>query len=280
MKVTLLLQFLMLFNYSGIAQSGYIGKKRYVEFKWNNGISTKRIYKIEDEVIKSRRKFYTDFNLNIGLVPSRRIEFNFGYGFSVLRPSLLYFRDSDTLQDITGEKDLIIDNNYRAFDDLQFAFHSIKFEFKYFIKGNIAPIGKYIGLGCFAGVGKINAGATINYGDYGEIITEKRHSKTYKPSGLQQFTFDQDNKVKATMITIIAGQNFTLKKRLILSTQIVYPFLFFYPNHAEWTATIITRENSASSTLSEIRPSLVNAMGKAVLNNNLLKLDIGVKYFF
>ncbi|MBN4072469.1 hypothetical protein JYT74_00385 [Crocinitomix catalasitica] len=151
------------FSYISFAQTGYYGSRHSFEVKVDIASSLKRRDNIKtnslgvDFLKRPLRLVHSNIGINYNFVTSRRMELSFGAEYSQFRESSIDGRfNPGTSLPI---EDLILAPKATLL--------SAKFELKFYRKGSISPIGKYLGFSLHFGSASVGSGRAIRWGDLG-----------------------------------------------------------------------------------------------------------------
>ncbi|MCG8574730.1 MAG: hypothetical protein MI810_07590 [Flavobacteriales bacterium] len=156
---------LMMLPFLAEAQTGYYGAKHSVDIKADLVPSIRRKNKLVDgELHSPLRYMYLNYGLNYNFVVSRTLEISAGVEYSSGRG----FEDNGRFTNGMGVWDLLTAPKVNHFTG--------KFELKYYRKGSLAPIGKYIGVSLQYGRAWVKSGEPI---EYGTVVNETTESSFF-----------------------------------------------------------------------------------------------------
>ena len=220
-----------LFLQKVIAQGGYLGSRNGLELKFDLHPSFLRVAKERNDKIVIAPKFFnvrTSFNYS--KVVTRHAEVAIGYELIASRVNFLNYHfnldSSETLTADFANKPGYADKVNWIIDQTRFYHHGLNLEYHYFRKGNLAPIGSYVGFALKLGYCQISNGKEIVYGDIGYKISEGRFR--YKYEILERNTAQVNG--RRSMITshlnLHIGQNIPITKAVIFSMQLSLPVYY------------------------------------------------------
>lgn len=153
---------ILLLSSSTYSQTGYYGSKHSLEFKLDVASSLKRRAKIVETPLgggynlrRPLRLVHTNYGLNYNFVPSRRLELSLGVEYTTIRGAT----DNWSYRDGFAQRDLITAPKAQIING--------KFEFKFYRKGSISPLGKYLGFSLQFGSAFVPSGQDFTYGNLG-----------------------------------------------------------------------------------------------------------------
>jgi hypothetical protein len=151
-----------------LGQNGYFGAKNGLELQLFVRPTSDKIHKLNSDQTKTKtinRSVYTSYSLGVSRCYNKNLEFNFNYRFIRNRTSFdkSVYAITDSIFVDNGE-DLISETRLNFLEDPVVISHFFGINFKYYWKGSIAPLGKYIGFEAEWGVGSYKASNDIFVG--------------------------------------------------------------------------------------------------------------------
>lgn len=193
---TLLLAFwLVLIPITGSAQSsGYLGKKHFLAIEVGMLPSFAKTYKVKNKTLKKGSKVMNfNFSGAYEAIITRKMMLSLTYTFDPVFISLA--RTSVQNQNNNGNPEYYGNGStastyhgtYFFAEDLTYYKHNVSVNFKYFLKDNLAPIGKYITYGI----------------GYGIFLTDSREDHTVYPSFYEPGTTLSDDLVLSDEVNLV-----------------------------------------------------------------------------
>ncbi len=203
-------------------QSGYLGSLDAVELQLNMSPSFLRTNRVidngADSILSSRiRYIYPRIQLNYARVLRRNLEVITGYNYA--RIKLITTSSSPVSFSNTGA--------FNIFEDLRANRHGGQIQLRYYRKGSIAPIGKYLGLSLSLDFIKLASNQVLNFGSVEGTVPNT------SGLNLQRFiistetpTDDFENiQARSVIFNFVLGRNYPITDKIMLSTSATFPLV-------------------------------------------------------
>ncbi len=255
-------------------QAGFLGSLNSLEGNILLVPSLKRTNTMElegERVILNKRLRIVNpsYSINYSRILSRQIELSLGFGFSRQRSfQILTYPVVFESENSSGHllmEDLIVNQK------------GLNFEIRKYVKGSIAPIGKFMGVNFSASQTSLKKNQELIYADFFKIDESNFFSKKMEVENLVFGDTLSDQSMSGFTISFIYGSNRIIAKNLLFNYSVVMPIL-----SAQRTENNLVRglfEYKGGNGYIEdydLTPTLFNTYRKY----NGIRLQIGVKYFF
>ena len=259
--------------------SGYFGSKHGVEFRAGGTpayFRSKKIISNGDEYrMKRRRKLLrTSYKLNYSFLAKRNLEFLIGYEYARVRmPERFYYDDPVTSQNL----DILQDPKLNK--------HGLNFHARFYRKGSISPIGKYIGAGFGCHFVRINSEVPIYVGEsIGAGSTGSGFNSDYSISSLDTVELDKSafDRFQVVNFNGSIGRSYPLSSSLLLNFNLRVRVLSLYSGNSGVVLGGVLGgilDNSASR-INEDDKFIGRRVMEAMHNYHRSQFEIGLKYFF
>lgn len=271
MRELIVIAVVCLLSTAAKAQPGFIGSIDAIEFKTSLGPSTLKTTKFADNNTKRIEAFriaHIAFELNYSRTISRSIEVTAGYRFANMRTHTANSR----ITVVTGSNGSFSQQERSFLAAPQVASHGIVLQSKFYRKGSLAPIGKFIGINMSFQTAAVKTGDEFYYGQLGGEIQDNFFKSTRSIEGIDTLVLDRTSRVNSVHINGIIGRNFPITDNLILSfTTRVHVFSFYNTRAGtQWGLRVIGGDvNSERAD---------NLLAFSLKKYNRLNFEIGIKY--
>lgn len=259
--------------------SGYFGSKHGVEFRAGGTpayFRSKKIISNGDEYrMKRKRKLLrSSYKLNYSFLAKRNLEFLIGYEYARLRmPGNFYYDDPITSQNL----DILQDPKLNK--------HGMNFHARFYRKGSISPIGKYIGVGFGCHFVRINSEIPIYVGEsVGAGSTGGGFISDYSISSLDTVELDKSGFDRFQVVNFNGsiGRSYPLSSSLLLNFNLRVRVLSLYTgtNGIILGSSVGGILDNSSSRINEDDEFIGRRVQEAMHNYHRSQFEIGLKYFF
>ena len=167
-----------------LAQTGYYGSLRAVEFKVDVLPSLRKVHHFNEgqNLMSQRFRFaYLNYNLNFVRSYGRSVELSFGFEFSRMRACTQGYTYSADLNIYNQSGDVVstFTDNGIFLNDPIINYYGIKGEWKHYKRGNKAPMGNYFGLSVQAGPAFLKDDIPVVVGKTGELLKDSPMGEKY-----------------------------------------------------------------------------------------------------
>jgi len=260
---------------SAFSQTGYYGSKHSFEFKVDVASSFKRRDKIAENSLtgatqlnRPLRIVHTNYGFNYSFVPTRRLELSLGIEYSAFRESTINGRytGGTTYDLITAPRASIING---------------KFEFKFYRKGSLSPIGKYLGFSLQFGTASISSGQQFVYGDLGSesgSFFVRRHSINFSDTATTDITA---NRIFNLTLQGKVGRVWPLTQNISLVTGMSFPVgsAFLVPGQLFPVLTpFLLLDGLGTYTVTETGGDWDEYLMQSVRRVNSLAMEVSVRF--
>jgi len=275
MKKCIVLIFGLLLNYLTFGQTGYYGALNSLELKYGAGLSLRSKYKLkvkdnDTTLTKSPQYVNPSFGINYNRVINNKFSIILGYNYAKIG---ILAKD---LNSPTGRQ---LIETYKA------PYHGLAFEFRWFRRGNINPVGKYMGFAIELGQSKFDLN-DYNYFDNQTLIASGLLKSEYI------VTDRQDNinpivisPVRNFFIKGIIGRNFQINKQMFYSVNATYNFLGVSTFQGLREVSFFPLESNRNRDLDDDDDfrSLINnfnTVASSIFSSKRMVINLGVHYTF
>lgn len=211
-------------------QGGYLGSRNGFELKFDMNPTLGLVSKERsDFIIKRARLFNPRVSFNYSRVITRHAEIAVGYEVIANRVMLnnyMYNAADGSFMELGTESSDSFHNGNWLIDNPRFVHHGLNFEYHYFRKGNLSPIGNYIGFAFKLGYCYMGDGQVVTYGDIGEEIDQSAFKTKYEILFRGKDTINDGVSILTSHFNIHLGQNIPVTKSLIFSIQLSLPIYY------------------------------------------------------
>lgn len=209
------------------AQSGYLGSTNAVELRTYIAPSYRNVLKLTDDgtVQKKRlRLAHVSYELNYARVMSRHIELSLGYKFA----NMSAFTLGSKIQTVSSNGSSIILRDF--LEEPKIKSHGFAFQFKYYRKGSLAPIGKFIGLNLTYQTAALKKGKELYYGQLGGGSTESSSflGSSRGVENVDTLSLLRTQRINSFHLKGVVGRNYPLTDKIMLSVSATLPLISFY----------------------------------------------------
>lgn len=221
--------FLVVFSVAGWAQSGYFGSINGVEIRVNGSPSFKRVSKLKTNsgdvtLAQPLQLANLNYRVNYSRVLTRSIEVVAGYEFARLRSA----NDAFYRNNLSGTHNLV--------NPIKMTKHGINVGARYYRKGSLAPLGKYIGLEIAYARAIVQDGQDVIYGFDGSIISSEssflRRVREVAIVDTGMVNLGNDG-YSSFSIRGSMGRNFPITDHLMISLDVSFRLLSRYSSRQE-----------------------------------------------
>lgn len=257
--------------------SGYFGSYHGVEFRAGGGVSFDRVVKLKETSdglrYKARLQMANmNYRLNYTWLFGRKMELLAGYEFASMRTNNNHYVNN-------------AGNGFGIEQPVSFNKHAADIQLRFYRKGSIAPIGKYLGFGFYYGRMSVPDSISVPVAvSQGELASESSFFvKSYGVGGRDTVNLKKNSTRKYVShgITAHVGRNYALTDNLLLNLNMRVRVLSIYSDGQNIGLGAV-EYSSASGQLNDSDGVLRSSPLLALMHdyNRTIQFEVGVKYFF
>ena len=268
-----------LFAAVGFGQSGYLGKRNFIEIKAGVVPSYKFQNVIKDDMAIERLKVG---NMNYHFAYSRVLSPHFvlsiGYDFTKINClSQGHWFNQTNVITYPGGGTYEEQKTLNILDDPELIYHGGTVVFDYYRLGSLAPIGKYIGASLSYGIAG-STDPTILAGIRG--ITDKQNffRKISEIGVMDTFSYTHQYSVSTFNLKARIGRNYPLTDNLMLSVGMTFPLISRYASGTKSSFGFQLESNSVD--VDETATSWNNYYMRSVYFYSRVTFEAAIRYHF
>jgi hypothetical protein len=260
---------------SGFGQAGFLGALNSIEGNVWMVPSLKRTNTMEldgEKVILNERLriMNPSYSINYSRVLSRQYELSVGFGFSRQRSFQI---TSYPVKIGSGNSQ----KNYFLMEDLILNQRGLNLEVRKFVKGNIAPIGKYLGLNFSISQTSLKNNQELIYADFLAVGETSFINRRKEVKNLVYGDTLTAESLKGFSLAFTYGNNMIIGDNLIFNYALAMPLISIQSIETTRNNGIFTyREGSGQIEDNDLTTTFINTYRKY----NGLRLQLGIKYYF
>lgn len=260
---------------SGFGQAGFLGALNSLEGNVWMVPSLKRTNTMEldgEKVILNERLriMNPSYSINYSRVLSRQYELSVGFGFSRQRSFQIM---SYPVQISSGNSQ----KNYFLMEDFILNQKGLNLEVRKFVKGNIAPIGKYLGLNLSVSQTSLKNNQELIYADFLAVDETSFINRRKEVKNLVYGDTLTSQSLNGFSLAFTYGNNMIIGDNLIFNYALAMPLISMQSMGIIRSRGIFTyREGSGLIEDNDLTTTFINTYRKY----NGLRLQLGIKYYF
>jgi hypothetical protein len=260
---------------SGFGQAGFLGALNSIEGNIWMVPSLKRTNTMEldgeNAILNERIRIVNpSYSINYSRVLNRQFELSVGFGFSRQRSFQI---SSYPVQIVSGNSE----KNYLLMEDFILNQRGLNLEVRKFVKGNIAPIGKYLGFNLSVSQTSLKNNQELIYADFLAVGESSFINRRKEVKNLVYGDTLSAESLNGFSIAFTYGNNMIIGDNLIFNYAIAMPLISI-----QSTGNLRNRgifEYDDGSELIEDN-DLSTTFFNTYRKYNGLRLQLGIKYFF
>lgn len=264
-----------------LGQSGYLGSKNSFDLEISASPSFKKSYRLNNnftEASISNRFIYESYSVSYSRVLSKKHEISVRYRFTNAHAQMTgsYYAWNDTIYTLS-EPEYVVEKRLNFLHDPQMRIHGFSLEFKRFVFGSAAPLGKYLGFGFEYSLTSFDQSEDIHIGK--RELAHKTNMFLSKHSLMEYYTVNPPNTINASSVILhaIIGRTYPVSDFMLISVGIRYPILSLISAAGSTNAAFgITNDPfkfSSESSFNHIVRSTLKRYSR-------MSLNLGVKFTF
>lgn len=273
-----LLFILILVSGNLLAQSGYLGKKNFIELKLRSVPSYKHMNIIDgDDAIRRLRLMNSNYSFSVSRVFARNFEISATYEFArIVCMSDYYLFENEDTNWVSPDDFHTMDYYQNYLDDPEMISHGAAFSFCFYRLGSLAPIGKYIGFSLSYNVASFKEGEQITVGQRG-LLEKDGFFKSVGPIGdMDVLNLPDESRYSAIILKAKIGRNYPITNNLMINCGMSFPVLsqFKSGNNTQFGFSL-----EKSYTLTETTSWRYYAFNSMRFYNRV-SVELGIRYHF
>lgn len=260
---------------SGFGQAGFLGALNSIEGNIWMVPSLKRTNTMEldgeNAILNERIRIVNpSYSINYSRVLNRQFELSVGFGFSRQRSFQI---SSYPVQIVSGNSE----KNYLLMEDFILNQRGLNLEVRKFVKGNIAPIGKYLGFNLSVSQTSLKNNQELIYADFLAVGESSFINRRKEVKNLVYGDTLSAESLNGFSIAFTYGNNMIIGDNLIFNYAIAMPLISIQSIGNLRTRGIFEYDDGSELIEdNDLSTTFFNTYRKY----NGLRLQLGIKYFF
>lgn len=260
---------------SGFGQAGFLGALNSIEGNIWMVPSLKRTNTMEldgeNAILNERIRIVNpSYSINYSRVLNRQFELSVGFGFSRQRSFQI---SSYPVQIVSGNSE----KNYLLMEDFILNQRGLNLEVRKFVKGNIAPIGKYLGFNLSVSQTSLKNNQELIYADFLAVGESSFINRRKEVKNLVYGDTLSAESLNGFSIAFTYGNNMIIGDNLIFNYAIAMPLISIQSTGNLRTRGIFEYDDGSEQIEdNDLSTTFFNTYRKY----NGLRLQLGIKYFF